>query len=56
MPPTTTEQPKRKVKPRRVLARLLREKSKMVEGPDKLRLRRLARTLDRMADYRGDRD
>ena len=56
MPPTTTEQPKRKVRPRRFRARLLREKSRQVEGPDKLRLRRLARSLDRMADYRGDRE
>ena len=56
MPPTTTELPKRKLKSRRSLARLLRQKSMTVEGPDKLRLRRLARSLDRMADYRGDRE
>ncbi len=56
MPPTTTEQPKRKLKSRRSRARLLREKSRLTEGPDKLRLRRLAGNLDKMADIRGDRD
>ena len=56
MPPTTTELPKRKRKSRRSLARLLRQKSMTVEGPDKLRLRRMAKNLDRIADRRGDRD
>ena len=56
MPPTTTEQPKRKRKSRRTLARLLRQKSMTVEGPDKLRLRRLAGNLDKIADARGDRN
>ena len=56
MPPTTTELPKRKVKSRRSLARLLRRKSMTVEGPDKLRLRRLAWNLDRFADIRGDKN
>ena len=56
MPPTTTELPKRKVKSRRSLAKLMRQKSRAAEGPDKLRLRRLASNLDKMADYRGDRD